>query len=226
MVYRAALQAPWPCHPDGTSSVPARDRVQVDRIATALRVLHEPESHSSHIVQAIRESFAPQHTYRILKVVAESISWDSSPHLAFLCAEDRCETWPAPRWRHRRMRLSQSSAAAPAPQNVPKPPVAATPPQTFYIGSGSEAMPDFPELSAPDTMTGTPRDTPMSSGPADLPSEDDVDWGTESENEPVQIVPTKAMPTDRGLPSHHPHLSQPRTSPIGLCPCSQPAKRT
>ena len=37
MVYRGALQAPWPCEPDGRSTVPDQDRAQVDRVSQALR---------------------------------------------------------------------------------------------------------------------------------------------------------------------------------------------
>ena len=52
MVYRAARYAPWPCEPDGRSTVPDQDRAQINRVIQALEVLYEPETESSHLVQA------------------------------------------------------------------------------------------------------------------------------------------------------------------------------
>ena len=76
MVYRGALNAPWPCHAGGSSTVPAADRAQVDRLIEALQVIYEPQSETAHLVQAIRESAPPRQIYKMLKALFESISWD------------------------------------------------------------------------------------------------------------------------------------------------------
>ena len=73
MVYKGALTAPWPCEPDGRSTVPDPDRAQVDRVTQALQVLFEPETETSHLIQALRKSVPPRDIYKLHKATLDSI---------------------------------------------------------------------------------------------------------------------------------------------------------
>ena len=76
MVYRGALTVPWPCEPDGRSTVPDQDRAQVDRVSQALQVLFEPETETSHLIQALLESVPPRDIYKLHKATLDSIPCD------------------------------------------------------------------------------------------------------------------------------------------------------
>ena len=75
---RGALFGPWPCHPDGTSTVPPLDRVQVNKIRSHLSQIFVAETHDCHLVQAIREQLLPSQIYQLIHASADSITW--TPH--------------------------------------------------------------------------------------------------------------------------------------------------
>ena len=76
---RGALFGPWPCHSDGTSTVPPLDRVQVNKIRSHLSQIFVAETHDCHLVQAIREQLLPSQIYQLIHASADSITWDVKP---------------------------------------------------------------------------------------------------------------------------------------------------
>ena len=86
----AAQMGPWPCDPSGNSTVPVRDRIQVNRVIRSLDTILHTDTHMTHLVQALRERCEPSELHKLLQACCASIPWAKNDVLAPEAAVQQC----------------------------------------------------------------------------------------------------------------------------------------
>ena len=137
----AAQMGPWPCDPSGNSTVPVRDRIQVNRVIRSLDTILQTDTHMTHLVQALRERCEPSELHKLLQACCASIPWAKNDVLAPEAAVQQC---PVPvLWEY-----GQPYNTNWGPPPYPHSPVHRPPLQAYQSKGAPPGQPDAQATSA------------------------------------------------------------------------------